>query len=93
MFKFWKKLTIFKKVTPDEVSELSIPETSFYQQTHTYHSCNKKQCRPIGKTFEDNVFTAQKQLHEPDMKHAGATKVIEKVEEKVTNSNKQPSKV
>ena len=52
--------------------------------------CDKRQCKAIATTFEDNVFTTREHLHEPDMKQL---KVLEKTEEKAATSNEQPRKI
>ena len=41
--------------------------------------CDKRQCKAIATTFEDNVFTTREHLHEPDMKHSEQLKVLEKM--------------
>ena len=56
-------------------------------------SCDKRQCKAIATTFEDNVFTTREHLHEPDMKHSEQLKVLEKMEEKAATSNEQPRKI
>ena len=56
-------------------------------------SCDKRQCKAIATTFEDNVFTTREHLHEPDMKHSEELKVLEKMEEKAATSNEQPRKI
>ena len=55
--------------------------------------CDKRQCKAIATTFEDNVFTTREHLHEPDMKHSEQLKVLEKMKEKAANSNEQPRKI
>ena len=55
--------------------------------------CDKRQCKAIATTFEDNVFTTREHLHEPDMKHSEQVKVLEKMKEKAANSNEQPRKI
>ena len=55
--------------------------------------CDKRQCKAIATTFEDNVFTTKEHLHEPDMKHSEQLKVLEKMKEKTANSNEQPRKI
>ena len=55
--------------------------------------CDKRQCKAIATTFEDNVFTTRENLHEPDMKHSEQLKVLEKMKEKAANSNEQPRKI
>ena len=54
---------------------------------------DKRQCKAIATTFEDNVLTTRKHLHEPDMKHSEQLKVLEKMRGKAANSNKQPTKI
>ena len=54
--------------------------------------CDKRQCKAIATTFEDNVFITREHLHEPDMKHSEQLKVLEKMEEKAATSNEQPRK-
>ena len=56
-------------------------------------SCDKRQCKAIATTFEDNVFTTREHLHEPYMKHSEQLKVLEKMEEKAATSNEQPRKI
>ena len=53
--------------------------------------CDKRQCKAIAATFEDNVFTTENHLHEPDMKYLEQLKVLEKIREDA-NTNKQPRK-
>ena len=55
--------------------------------------CDKRQCKAIATTFEDNVFTTREHLHEPDMKHSEQLKVLETMKEKAANSNEQPRKI
>ena len=55
--------------------------------------CEKRQCKPIATTFEENVFTTREHLHEPDMKYSEQLKVLEKMKEKAANSNEQPRKI
>ena len=54
--------------------------------------CEKRQCKAIATTFEENVFTTREHLQEPDMKHSEQRKVLEKMKEKAANSNVQPRK-
>ena len=55
--------------------------------------CDKRQCKAIATTFEDNVFTTREHLPEPDMKHSEQLKILEKMKEKAANSNEQPGKI
>ena len=55
--------------------------------------CDKRQCRAIATTFEDNVLTTREHLHEPDMKHSDQLNVSEKIKEKAANSNTQPRNI
>ena len=55
--------------------------------------CDKRQCKTIATTFEDNVFTTREHLHEPDKKHSEQLKVLEKMKKKAANSNEQPRKI
>ena len=56
-------------------------------------SCDKRQCKAIATTFEDNVFTTREHLHQPDMKHSEQLQVLEKIKEKAANSTEQPRKI
>ena len=55
--------------------------------------CDKRQCKAIATTFEDNVFTTREHLHEPNMKHSEQLKFLEKMKEKAAISNEQPRKI
>ena len=55
--------------------------------------CDKRQCKAIATTFEDNVFTTREHLHEPDMKQSEQLKVLEMMKEKAPNCNEQPRKI
>ena len=48
--------------------------------------CDKRQCKAIATTFEDNVFTTREHLHEPDSKHSEQLKVLEKMTPRLKNS-------
>ena len=56
-------------------------------------SCDKRQCKAIATTFEDNVFTTREDLNEPDLEHSEQLKVLKKMEEKAATSNEQPRKI
>ena len=49
---------------------------------------DKRQCKAIATTFNDNVLTTREHLHEPDMKQSEQLKVLEKMKEKAANSNR-----
>ena len=55
--------------------------------------CEKRQCKAIATTFEENVFTTREHLHEPDMKHSEQLKVLEKMKENAANSKEKPRKI
>ena len=40
--------------------------------------CDKRHCKAIATTFEDNVFTTREHLLEPDMKHSEQLKVLKR---------------
>ena len=51
---------------------------------------DKRQCKAIAPTFEDNVLTTKEYLHKPDIKHSEQLKILEKMK-KV--ANEQPRKI
>ena len=55
--------------------------------------CDKRQCKTIATTFEDNVFTTREHLHERDVKHSEQLNVLEKMKGKAANSNERPRKI
>ena len=51
--------------------------------------CDKRQCKAIATTFEDNVLTTREYLHEPDTKHSEQLKHFEPLT-KLDSINQNP---